>query len=131
MDTPELSDAERLLLRMVPEDGTAISNKALKEQFGIAALVHDKQVAVDQFEILRQSLLDKGMLVKGKGLHQHGQPGGVLPVLGLDQLAAPTHLTSQVVSRVRTHRLQQRAVGGLIADRLRHLRGAGRKQQGG
>ena len=36
MDITELSDAEQLLLKMVPEDDMAIGNKALQEQFEAA-----------------------------------------------------------------------------------------------
>lgn len=66
MDTTELSDAEQLLLLMVPEDGKAIGNKALQKQFGIAAILQDTPVDVDQFDFLKQALLDKGLLVKGR-----------------------------------------------------------------
>lgn len=56
-----------LLLKMVPEDGKVIGNKALQEQFEIAVIIHDKPVDIGQFDALRQSLLDKDFLVKGKG----------------------------------------------------------------
>ena len=52
---------------MVPEDGKVIGNKALQEQFEIAVIIHDKPVDIGQFDALRQSLLDKDFLVKGKG----------------------------------------------------------------
>ena len=52
---------------MVPEDGTAIGNKALHQQFQIAAGMQDEPIDAGQFETLKQSLLDKGFLVKGKG----------------------------------------------------------------
>ena len=67
MDTKTLTDAERLLLEQVPVDGTTIGNKALHLQFQIAAAMQDTPVDAAQFENLKQSLLSKGLLVKGKG----------------------------------------------------------------
>lgn len=68
MDTTNLSEAEKLLLRMVPEDGAAIDNKALHLQFQRAVGMQDEPIHAGQFESLKQSLLDKGLLVKGKGV---------------------------------------------------------------
>ena len=67
MDTTNLSEAEELLLQMVPEDGTAIGNKALQLQFEITVGMQDEPIDTGQFETLKQSLLDKGFVVKGKG----------------------------------------------------------------
>ena len=53
MDITELSDAEQLLLKMVPEDDMAIGNKALQEQFEIAVIIYEKPVDIDQFDALK------------------------------------------------------------------------------
>ena len=76
-----------LLLSLVPANGNAIGNQALREKFiaGAAAAGLDADEAL--FESLRTRLIDQGMLTKGKG--RGGSMHRANPDLADFDLAAP------------------------------------------
>ncbi len=61
---PTLSE---ILLGLVPATGEAIGNQALREQFLKAAKAAGIKGSDDQFDQLREELIENGVLVKGKG----------------------------------------------------------------
>ena len=61
---PTLSE---ILLGLVPATGEAIGNQALREQFLKAAKAAGIKEGDDQFDQLREELIENGVLVKGKG----------------------------------------------------------------
>ena len=68
MDEQQQTELERLLLDLVPKDGAQIGNKTLREAFraAVADLGHPA-VGDEQVELLRLSLIQRGILAKGKG----------------------------------------------------------------
>ncbi|MBK1720980.1 site-specific DNA-methyltransferase [Thiocystis violacea] len=55
------------LLELVPDDGTAIGNQALKKTFERTAATLNIPIDATTFEQARQTLIDRGLLVKGRG----------------------------------------------------------------
>ncbi|WP_242522970.1 hypothetical protein [Thiocystis minor] len=62
----EVGIVERLL-ELVPEDGTAIGNPALRQAFAQAAAELNSAFDAAAFEHAKQALLDRGLLLKGRG----------------------------------------------------------------
>lgn len=69
-----------LILRLVPEDGKSIGNKALHERLGLAA---DFTVTGEEYRRIRDELIGEGILTAGKGR------GGSVLRTGPVQTAAP------------------------------------------
>lgn len=58
---------ESLLLGLVPQDGSTIGNKKLREAFFEKAAKAGRSPGEQDFEACRQRLLDKRVLAKGRG----------------------------------------------------------------
>ena len=66
--SPEVKkELERLLLDLVPQDGSQIGNQALRQAFLEAAAQANQPVTEEEAEVLRQDLISRGLLVKGRG----------------------------------------------------------------
>jgi adenine-specific DNA-methyltransferase len=81
MTTSFSPDLRAILLRLIPEDGSAIGNQSLKEQFLQKATAAGQAVSDGEFDALRESLIDEGLLLRGKGRggsvrRSSGQPAG-------------------------------------------------------
>ena len=60
-------ELESLLLNLVPQDGSQIGNQALRQAFLDAAAEANHSVTEEEAEVLRQDLISRGLLVKGRG----------------------------------------------------------------
>lgn len=80
MNDSEFDSLTQLILDLVPNDGSTIGNRKLWES--VQAAAHERGIKVDEpsFETTRASLIQKGLLVKGKG-----RGGSVKRAQGEDQ----------------------------------------------
>jgi len=99
---PELRDT---LLCLIPEDGSAIGNHNLKDQFHQKASLAGFSVSEDDFDSLRESLIEQGGLLKGKGRGARcvGLPASRVPLspLRLKSDRQRARLPSRVQTRPR------------------------------
>jgi len=78
--SPEVKkELERLLLDLLPQDGSQIGNQALRQAFLDAAAEANQSVTEEEAEVLRQDLISRGLLVKGRGR------GGAVRRAGTDE----------------------------------------------
>lgn len=67
MSPQDKKELERLLLDLVPKDGSQIGNQALRQAFLEAAAQANQPVTEEEAEVLRQDLISRGLLIKGRG----------------------------------------------------------------
>jgi len=67
MSPTEPQPLPRLLISLLPADGSAVGNGRLLERFTQAAAADGLPMAEGDFELLRQTLLAAGLVVKGRG----------------------------------------------------------------
>ena len=67
MNKPSDARIRKLLLGLVPADGEAVGNGALRELFDAAIEASSYKVARDEFEKLKDALITEGALLRGKG----------------------------------------------------------------
>lgn len=60
-------ELEQLLLALLPADGSFIGNGSLAKQLAVAALDIGRVVNDEDFAALRESLVQRGLIVKGRG----------------------------------------------------------------
>lgn len=79
MSPEDKKELEPLLLDLVPQDGSQIGNQALRQAFLDAAAQANQPVTEEEAEVLRQDLISRGLLVKGRGR------GGAVRRAGTDE----------------------------------------------
>ena len=79
MSPEDKKELERLLLDLVAKDGSQIGNQALRQAFLSAAAEANQPVTEEEAEVLRQDLISRGLLVKGRGR------GGAVRRAGTDE----------------------------------------------
>ena len=67
MSTDTAEAFNRLLLELVPADGSPIGNQSLRERFAAAAEVAGRPASDRDFDVLRDRLIADGVLGRGKG----------------------------------------------------------------